>query len=123
MYPSAGVIHLAPFSDETLYLETVTKGSFFHQGMLYGVDMSVLHDSAVDEVFRQPVVGLFAPNLLTSSSTAQHVLDFTTVSAEVRAAGGQDLDLLDTHSLGSSLIACAISSGPQELHDPDRLAD
>lgn len=85
MYPSAGVIHLAPFSDETLYLETVTKGSFFRQSELYGVDMSVLHDSAVDEVFRQPVVGLFAPSLLTSSSTAQHVLDFTTVSAEVSA--------------------------------------
>lgn len=85
MYPSAGVIHLAPFSDETLYHETVTKGSYFRQGELYGVDMSVLHDSAVDEVFRQPVVGLFAPNLLTSGSTSQHALDLTTVSAEVSA--------------------------------------
>lgn len=84
MYPSAGVIHLAPFSDEALYLETLAKGAFFDQGELYGVDLSVLSASATEEVFQQPVVGLFAPGLLTASATAQHVLDFTTVSAEVR---------------------------------------
>lgn len=117
MYPSAGVIHLAPFSDETLYLETLSKGAFFQQGDLYGVDMSGLTESAHEEVFKQPVVGLFAPSLLTASTTAQHVLDFTTVSAEVCAPYSDE-----QFCVGADL-APSLTAGPQKLYCPHQLVD
>lgn len=102
MFPSAGLIHLAPFTDEGLYAETLGKvcdallwyrigrtnpsflcqASFFNHE-LYGIDMSALAYSAAEEVFAQPVVGLFPPSQLVASGTAQHLIDFYTVTQEV----------------------------------------
>ncbi|CED83824.1 Protein arginine N-methyltransferase CARM1 [Phaffia rhodozyma] len=79
MFPSGGAIHLAPFTDDALYMETLTKASFFRQNM-YGVDLSILSEPAMAEVFAQPVVGLFPPSQLTTSTTAIHDINFYDVS-------------------------------------------
>ncbi|KAI3365736.1 hypothetical protein L3Q82_000693 [Scortum barcoo] len=64
MFPSYGDIHLAPFSDEQLYFEHYARASFWHQRGFYGVNLSALHNAAVDEFFRQPIV----LNVLTTKS-------------------------------------------------------
>ncbi|KAL7414270.1 S-adenosyl-L-methionine-dependent methyltransferase [Mrakia frigida] len=79
MFPSGGLIHLAPFTDEGLYLETLGKAAFFQQN-LYGIDLSFLAKAAMDEVFAQPVVGLFPPTQLVCNASSQHMLDFYTIS-------------------------------------------
>jgi hypothetical protein len=56
MFPSRGVLHMAPFSDESLYIELSTKSSFWTQTNFHGVDLSALRDEANIENFRQPIV-------------------------------------------------------------------
>lgn len=48
------------------------------------IDLSGLAQAAMDEVFAQPVVGLFPPSQLVCNSPAQHLLDFYTISQQVR---------------------------------------
>uniref|UniRef100_A0A8C5RT39 Histone-arginine methyltransferase CARM1 n=1 Tax=Laticauda laticaudata TaxID=8630 RepID=A0A8C5RT39_LATLA len=56
MFPTIGDVHLAPFTDEQLYMEQFTKANFWYQPSFHGVDLSALRGAAVDEYFRQPVV-------------------------------------------------------------------
>ncbi|CAO2581112.1 Histone-arginine methyltransferase CARM1 [Lemmus lemmus] len=68
MFPTIGDIHLAPFTDEQLYMEQFTKANFWSQPSFPGVDLSALRGAAVDEYFRQPVVDTFDIRILMAKS-------------------------------------------------------
>ncbi|KAL5983787.1 Histone-arginine methyltransferase carm1 [Asimina triloba] len=63
MFPTIGRIHMAPFSDEFLYVEIANKALFWQQQNYYGVDLTPLHGSAFQGYFGQPVVDAFNPLL------------------------------------------------------------
>ncbi|KAG8099137.1 hypothetical protein GUJ93_ZPchr0013g35428 [Zizania palustris] len=81
MFPTTGRIHMAPFSDEYLYVEMANKALFWQQHNFFGVDLTPLHGSAFQGYFSQPVVDAFDPRLLISPST-YHMLDFTRMKEE-----------------------------------------
>ena len=47
MFPTYGNLHIAPFSDEQLYMEQFTKANFWYQQSFHGIDLSALRDDAV----------------------------------------------------------------------------
>ncbi|ODN76527.1 hypothetical protein L202_05194 [Cryptococcus amylolentus CBS 6039] len=80
--PSAGHIFFCPFTDEALYTETDQKAQFFN-ATLFGTDFSELYDAAREEVFAQPVVGMFPPTSLVSTPLPpQQSFDFHTVTTD-----------------------------------------
>ncbi|CAL9133530.1 unnamed protein product [Musa acuminata var. zebrina] len=81
MFPSLGRIHMAPFSDEYLYVEIANKALFWQQHNYYGVDLTPLYGSAFQGYFSQPVVDAFDPRLLVSPPII-HTLDFTSMKEE-----------------------------------------
>nr|APA20277.1 protein arginine methyltransferase 4A [Populus tomentosa] len=81
MFPSVGRIHMAPFSDEYLFVEIANKALFWQQQNYYGVDLTPLYGSAFGGYFSQPVVDAFDPRLLVAP-TICHVLDFTEIKEE-----------------------------------------
>jgi len=56
MYPSQGDLHVAPFTDEALYMEQFTKANFWYQESFHGVNLTCLREAAVAEYFKQPIV-------------------------------------------------------------------
>ncbi|XP_048876025.1 histone-arginine methyltransferase CARM1 isoform X3 [Brienomyrus brachyistius] len=68
MFPTFSDLHLAPFSDEQLYIEHYARSSFWHQTSFFGIDLSGLHSAAVDEFFKQPVVDTFDKQILMAKS-------------------------------------------------------
>ncbi|KAJ0601971.1 putative methyltransferase [Helianthus annuus] len=76
MFPTVGRIHMAPFSDEYLYVEVANK-----QQNYYGVDLTALHGTAFQGYFSQPVVDAFDPRLLVAPAVS-HVINFTTIKEE-----------------------------------------
>ncbi|XP_057588541.1 histone-arginine methyltransferase CARM1-like [Hippopotamus amphibius kiboko] len=56
MFPTFSDIHLAPFSDEQLYVEHHSRANFWYQQCFYGVNLSSVRGAAADAYFRQPVV-------------------------------------------------------------------
>ncbi|TPX30831.1 hypothetical protein SmJEL517_g05697 [Synchytrium microbalum] len=81
MIPSSGNIFVAPFSDATLWTQTMAKVRFWEQNNFYGVDFSCLTRDAMDEIFGQPVVGNFDHRILSAPATSHHV-DFKTISVQ-----------------------------------------
>ncbi|KAI4311153.1 hypothetical protein MLD38_036071 [Melastoma candidum] len=81
MFPTVGRIHVAPFSDEYLYVEIATKALFWQQHSYYGVDLTPLHETAFQGYFSQPVVDAFDPRLLVAPPVF-HIIDFTKVQEE-----------------------------------------
>eukprot|EP00897_Mesotaenium_endlicherianum_P003545 jgi/Mesen1/3218/ME001865S02419 len=81
MYPSLGRIHVAPFSDEYLYIEIANKALFWQQHSYYGVNLTPLHSDAFMGYFAQPVVDAFDPRLLVAPSSS-HTLDFLSMTEE-----------------------------------------
>ncbi|KAI7726465.1 hypothetical protein M8C21_018355, partial [Ambrosia artemisiifolia] len=102
--PMGNLIHMAPFSDESLFIEianmiisitickkwsvrftwfllSVMQSLFWKKQDYYGVDLTALHEAAFQENFSQPVVDAFDPKLLVAPSVS-HVIDFTTVKEE-----------------------------------------
>jgi len=77
MFPSRGDLHVAPFTDEALYMEQFNKVNFWYQEYFHGVNLSTLRKSAMTEYFRQPVVDTFDINICTAKSQ-RHVIDFQT---------------------------------------------
>jgi len=77
MFPSRGDLHLAPFTDEALYMEQFNKVNFWYQEYFHGVNLSVLRSEALKEYFRQPIVDTFDVNICTAK-TMRHVIDFQT---------------------------------------------
>jgi hypothetical protein len=64
MFPTTGRIHMAPFSDEYLYVEMANKALFWQQHNFFGVDLTPLHGSAFQGYFSQ-VSHPFSFQLLT----------------------------------------------------------
>ncbi|KAL3505736.1 hypothetical protein ACH5RR_031118 [Cinchona calisaya] len=81
MFPTVGRIHMAPFSDECLYIEIANKGLFWQQQNYYGVNLTSLHGSAFQGYFSQPVVDAFDPRLLVAPAIS-HVINFTSIKEE-----------------------------------------
>ena len=68
MFPTVGDLHVAPFSDASLYMEQLNKANFWYQEHFHGVDLSSLRNAAVSEYFRQPVVDTFDVRICTAKS-------------------------------------------------------
>uniref|UniRef100_A0A3P9JHR2 type I protein arginine methyltransferase n=1 Tax=Oryzias latipes TaxID=8090 RepID=A0A3P9JHR2_ORYLA len=81
MFPSCADLHLAPFSDEQLYLEQNARVNFWQQRSFYGVDLSALHNAAADEFFRYPVVDTFDGHILVARSV-KHRINFLELKEE-----------------------------------------
>ncbi|KAG2407231.1 histone-arginine methyltransferase [Vigna angularis] len=81
MFPALGRIHMAPFTDEYLFIEIANKALFWQQQNYYGVDLTPLHGTAFQGYFSQPVVDAFDPRLLIAPSIS-HVIDFTKIKEE-----------------------------------------
>jgi histone-arginine methyltransferase CARM1 len=77
MFPTRGDLHVAPFTDEALYMEQVNKVNFWYQDFFHGVNLSALRNAAMDEYFRQPIVDTFDIRICLAK-TQRHVIDFAT---------------------------------------------
>lgn len=75
MFPTHGDLHIAPFSDESLYSEQYNKANFWHQSSFHGVDLTVLHKEGMKEYFRQPIVDTFDMRICMAKSV-RHICDF-----------------------------------------------
>ncbi|PNY05903.1 putative histone-arginine methyltransferase 1.3-like protein [Trifolium pratense] len=53
MFPGVGRIHMAPFTDEYLFIEIANKALFWQQQNYYGVDLTPLHGTAFQGYFSQ----------------------------------------------------------------------
>ncbi|KAG4990508.1 hypothetical protein JHK87_023965 [Glycine soja] len=105
MFPTVGRIHMAPFSDEYLFVEIANKALFWRQQNYYGVDLTPLHGTAFQGYFSQPVVDAFDPRLLIAAPMF-HVLDFTKIKEEELYE--IDIPLKFTATVGARLhgLAC-----------------
>ncbi|XP_057858575.1 probable histone-arginine methyltransferase CARM1 isoform X2 [Cryptomeria japonica] len=105
MFPTIGRIHMAPFSDEYLYVEIANKALFWQQQNYYGVDLTPLHGSAFQGYFSQPVVDAFDPRMLIAPAI-YHTIDFTKVKEEELYE--IDIPLNFTASIGTRVhgLAC-----------------
>uniref|UniRef100_A0A673JMZ3 Histone-arginine methyltransferase CARM1 n=1 Tax=Sinocyclocheilus rhinocerous TaxID=307959 RepID=A0A673JMZ3_9TELE len=81
MFPTQGDIHLAPFTDEQLYMEHHARSHFWNQRCFYGVNLSGLLSSAVDEFFRQPIVDTFDMQVLMARSV-KYTINFLEAKEE-----------------------------------------
>ncbi|XP_061071757.1 histone-arginine methyltransferase CARM1 [Conger conger] len=68
MFPTSSDIHLAPFTDELLYMEHYARSSFWHQTCFHGINLSSLHSASSDEFFKQPIVDTFDMQILMAKS-------------------------------------------------------
>merc|ERR1719336_2121135 len=75
MFPSRGDLHVAPFTDEALYMEQINKVNFWYQEYFHGVNLGCLRDAAMKEYFRQPIVDTFDVRICMAK-TQRHVIDF-----------------------------------------------
>ncbi|KAJ0062482.1 hypothetical protein NL108_013942 [Boleophthalmus pectinirostris] len=81
IFPTWADLHLAPFSDEQLYFENYARAAFWQQRNFCGINLSSLHNSAVDEFFRQPIVDTFEVQILMSRSV-KHRINFKEAAPE-----------------------------------------
>ncbi|KAF5304506.1 hypothetical protein FQR65_LT07933 [Abscondita terminalis] len=79
MYPSRGDLHIAPFTDDALYMEQFSKANFWFQTCFHGVNLSAIQSCALKEYFRQPIVDTFDVRICMSKSV-RHVVDFLDAS-------------------------------------------
>lgn len=98
MYPSRGDLHIAPFTDDSLYMEQYSKANFWFQTCFHGVNLSAIQNCAVKEYFRQPIVDTFDIRICMSKSI-RHVIDFL------------DTDETDLHSIDIPLEFHILESG------------
>ncbi|XP_050308720.1 histone-arginine methyltransferase CARMER [Anthonomus grandis grandis] len=75
MFPTRGDLHIAPFTDDALYMEQYSKANFWFQTCFHGVNLSAIQNCAVQEYFRQPIVDTFDVRICMSKSI-RHVVDF-----------------------------------------------
>ncbi|KAK7598143.1 hypothetical protein V9T40_006378 [Parthenolecanium corni] len=78
MFPTTGDLHVAPFTDEALFMEQTTKASFWLQTHFHNIDLTPLHDAAISEYFRQPIVDTFDIRMCTAKSV-RHTVNFLEV--------------------------------------------
>jgi len=77
MFPSRGDLHVAPFTDESLYMEQFNKVNFWYQEYFHGVNLTSLRDAAMTEYFKQPIVDTFDIGICMAK-THRHIIDFQT---------------------------------------------
>lgn len=77
MFPSRGDLHVAPFTDEALYMEQYNKANFWMQTEFHGVNLVALRDAAMKEYFRQPIVDTFDIRICMAKSI-RHTTNFLT---------------------------------------------
>ncbi|XP_033738119.1 histone-arginine methyltransferase CARMER-like isoform X1 [Pecten maximus] len=77
MFPSQGDLHIAPFTDEALYMEQFSKANFWYQQSFHGIDLTSLRSAAVSEYFKQPIVDTFDVNICLAKSN-KYTVDFQT---------------------------------------------
>eukprot|EP00457_Paulinella_chromatophora_P007620 gb/GEZN01007644.1/.p1 GENE.gb/GEZN01007644.1/~~gb/GEZN01007644.1/.p1 ORF type:complete len:476 (-),score=67.87 gb/GEZN01007644.1/:92-1498(-) len=84
MLPSMASIYVCPFTDNLLHQEQVAKASFWTTRDFFGLDMTSMYATAVEEHLSQPVVGPVEPASLLSPETASSriAIDFRTASPE-----------------------------------------
>ena len=88
MFPSRGDLHVAPFTDEALYMEQFNKVNFWYQEYFHGVNLSSLRNSAMTEYFRQPIVRPRTCVCLSpSSASLSRSTPSTSTSARPRLSG------------------------------------
>lgn len=75
MFPTTGDLHVAPFTDEALFMEQTTKASFWLQTHFHNIDLTPLNDDAIAEYFRQPIVDAFDIRMCTAKSV-RHSVNF-----------------------------------------------
>ncbi|KAL1489172.1 hypothetical protein ABEB36_014110 [Hypothenemus hampei] len=75
MFPTRGDLHIAPFTDDALYMEQYSKANFWFQTCFHGVNLSAIQNCAVKEYFRQPIVDTFDVRICMSKSI-RHVVNF-----------------------------------------------
>lgn len=75
MFPNRGDLHVAPFSDEALFIEQFNKSNFWYQTSFHGVDLSSIRVAAMREYFRQPIVDTFDIRICMAKSV-RHVVNF-----------------------------------------------
>lgn len=75
MFPSRADLHVAPFHDETLYIEQYNKANFWCHTTFHGVDLSAMRTAAMKEYFRQPIVDTFDIRCCMSKSV-RHICNF-----------------------------------------------
>uniref|UniRef100_A0A915JPD7 type I protein arginine methyltransferase n=1 Tax=Romanomermis culicivorax TaxID=13658 RepID=A0A915JPD7_ROMCU len=76
IFPTKGDLHIAPFTDEALFLEQCGKANFWCQQSFHGVNLTSLAGQALKEYFKQPIVDTFHPSILTARSIVWNV-DFS----------------------------------------------
>ncbi|XP_028837171.1 histone-arginine methyltransferase CARM1 isoform X2 [Denticeps clupeoides] len=81
MFPTSSDIHLAPFTDEQLFIEQHARSSFWQQTCFYGVNLNALHSAAMDEFFRQPIVDTFDMHILMAKSV-KYTINFLEANEE-----------------------------------------
>merc|ERR1719235_744626 len=64
MFPTTSTLFVAPFSDASVFIETQQKASFWQTSQFHGIDLTPLHQEALDEVFSQPCVEQINPECL-----------------------------------------------------------
>lgn len=75
MFPTQGDLHIAPFTDEALFMEQFSKANFWYQQSFHGVDLSGLRQAAVQEYFKQPIVDTFDIRICLARSH-KYTVDF-----------------------------------------------
>jgi len=80
MMPTTGTILVQPVTDGTLWQEQEAKASFWRCGDFHGVDLTPLHEDALEEYFSQAVVGYFSPDSALSDRPDAFTFDFQTCS-------------------------------------------
>ena len=83
MFPTTGTIYIAPFCDRDLFHERKEGAQFWNQSV-YGVSLHGLEDTAREQLFAQPIVGYFKPDILLTGpgQSAKHLIDFSTCSSK-----------------------------------------
>lgn len=77
VFPSQGDLHIAPFTDEALYMEQCGKANFWYQSAFHNVDLTSLREAAVQEYFKQPIVDTFDIRICLAR-TQKHTVNFQT---------------------------------------------
>lgn len=81
MFPNAGTLCVAPFSDSLLHWEQANKNGFWKNTNFYGIDLSAAVQRCAKEHFRQPIVDYINPECLVSKAIETR-FDFMTISVE-----------------------------------------
>ncbi|KJE88813.1 arginine methyltransferase 4-PA [Capsaspora owczarzaki ATCC 30864] len=81
MFPSMAYLYCAPFVDEYLYMEQFSKTTFWYQPSFYGINVSDLHERALQEVFSQPIVDAIDPALINAKPVCK-IFNFGSVATE-----------------------------------------